>query len=50
VSLVENPGAKTWSLQWTYDRFGNRLTQSMLAGDPSFPVGQPNLTINPATK
>lgn len=42
-------GAKTWSLQWTYDRFGNRLAQSMLAGDPSFPVGQPNLTINPAT-
>jgi RHS repeat-associated protein len=42
-------GAKTWSLQWTYDRFGNRLTQSMLAGDPSFPVGQPTLMINSAT-
>lgn len=42
-------GAKTWSLQWTYDRFGNRLTQQMLAGDPSFPVGQPTLMINTAT-
>ncbi|HET8888524.1 MAG TPA: RHS repeat-associated core domain-containing protein, partial [Candidatus Angelobacter sp.] len=42
-------GAKTWSLQWTYDRFGNRLTQSMLAGDPSFPVGQPTLMIDTAT-
>jgi len=42
-------GVKTWSLQWTYDRFGNRLTQGMLAGDPSFPVGQPTLMINSAT-
>jgi RHS repeat-associated protein len=42
-------GAKTWSLQWTYDRLGNRLTQSMLAGDPTLPVSQPNFTIDPAT-
>jgi len=42
-------GAKTWSLQWTYDRFGNRLTQSMLAGDPTLPVSQPNFTVDAAT-
>lgn len=42
-------GAKTWSLQWTYDRLGNRLTQSMLAGDPTLPVSQPNFTIDSAT-
>jgi RHS repeat-associated protein len=42
-------GAKTWSLQWAYDRFGNRLSQTMLAGDPTFPAGQPTLTFDPAT-
>jgi RHS repeat-associated protein len=42
-------GAKTWSLQWTYDRLANRLTQSMVGGDPTLPVSQPNFTIDPAT-
>jgi RHS repeat-associated protein len=42
-------GAKTWSLQWTYDRLGNRLTQAMLGGDPTLPVSQPNFSIDPAT-
>lgn len=42
-------GAKTWSLQWTYDRLGNRLTQTMVGGDPTLPVSQPNFTIDPAT-
>ncbi len=42
-------GAKTWSLQWIYDRLGNRPSQSMVGGDPTLPVSQPNLTINPAT-
>jgi hypothetical protein len=42
-------GAKTWSLQWTYDRFGNRLTQSMPAGDPTLSVSTPNFAIDPAT-
>ena len=49
LTVNSTPGAKTWSLQWTYDRFGNRLTQYMPAGDPNFPVGQPTLMINPAT-
>jgi RHS repeat-associated protein len=49
LTVNSTPGAKTWSLQWTYDRFGNRLTQSMLAGDPNFPVGQPTLMMNTAT-
>jgi RHS repeat-associated protein len=49
ITVNSTAGAKTWSLQWTYDRFGNRLTQSMLAGDPNFLVGQPTLSINPAT-
>jgi RHS repeat-associated protein len=42
-------GAKTWSLQWTYDRLGNRLTQAMVGGDPTLPVSQPNFTVDPAT-
>jgi RHS repeat-associated protein len=42
-------GAKTWSLQWTYDRLGNRLTQTMVGGDPTLPVSQPNFMIDPAT-
>ncbi len=42
-------GAKTWSLQWTYDRLGNRLTQSMVGGDPTFLVSHPSFVIDPAT-
>ena len=42
-------GAKTWSLQWTYDRLGNRLSQTMVGGDPTLPIGQPNFAIDPAT-
>src|ERR1044071_429949 len=49
LTVNSTSGAKTWSLQWTYDRFGNRLTQSMLAGDPTLPVSQPNFTIDAAT-
>jgi RHS repeat-associated protein len=43
------PGSKTWSLQWVYDRLGNRKSQSLLNGDPTLPVGQPNFTFDPGT-
>jgi RHS repeat-associated protein len=49
LTVNSTPGAKTWSLQWVYDRFGNRTSQTMLAGDPTLPVNQPNLTISPIT-
>jgi RHS repeat-associated protein len=42
-------GAKTWSLTWSYDRFGNRTTQTMIGGDPTLPVAQPSLLFDPAT-
>jgi RHS repeat-associated protein len=42
-------GAKTWSLQWVYDRLGNRTGQSMVAGDPTLPVSVSNFAIDPAT-
>lgn len=39
--------ANTWQLAWTYDRYGNRLSQSLTGGTLS--VGQPQLVIDPAT-
>ena len=49
LTVNSTAGSKTWSLDWTYDRFGNRLTQHMDAGDPTLPVSQPTLTVNSAT-
>lgn len=49
LTVNSTSGSKTWSLQWTYDRFGNRLTQHMASGDPALPVSQPTLSIDPAT-
>ena len=46
-TLTVNGTAGTWSLQWTYDRFGNRLAQSLVGGNVS--IGQPNFTVDPAT-
>jgi RHS repeat-associated protein len=43
------PGAKTWSLTWSYDRLGNRLSQSMVGGDPNLPLGGSNLLMDPAS-
>jgi RHS repeat-associated protein len=40
-------GAGTWSLQWTYDRFDNRLSQGLVGG--SVTIGQPQFTVDPAT-
>jgi RHS repeat-associated protein len=42
-------GSKTWSLQWAYDRLGNRKSQTLVGGDPSLTVGQPNFTIDTNT-
>jgi RHS repeat-associated protein len=42
-----NSTAGTWSLQWGYDRLGNRLSQTLLGGNLS--VAQPNFTIDSAT-
>jgi len=39
--------AGTWSLQWQYDRLGNRLSQTLVGGNVT--IGQPNFTIDPAT-
>jgi RHS repeat-associated protein len=39
--------AGTWSLGWTYDRLGNRLSQSLAGGNVS--VGTSSVTIDPAT-
>jgi RHS repeat-associated protein len=39
--------AGTWSLQWTYDRLGNRLSQKLIGGNIS--VGQPNFVVNAAS-
>jgi RHS repeat-associated protein len=39
--------ANTWRLAWTYDRYGNRLSQTLTGGTMS--VGQPQLTVDPAT-
>jgi RHS repeat-associated protein len=42
---ANTPG--TWSLQWGYDRLGNRLQQNLTGGNVS--IGQPQFTIDPAT-
>ena len=42
-----NGTAGTWSLQWTFDRLGNRLTQTLTGGNVS--IGQPNLVVNTGT-
>jgi RHS repeat-associated protein len=39
--------ANTWRLVWGYDRYGNRLSQTLTGGTMS--VGQPQLTVDPAT-
>ena len=41
--------AGTWSLQWGYDRLGNRLTQYLAGGNLPNGIGQPSLTFDPAT-
>ncbi len=44
-TVNSTPG--TWSLQWIYDRLGNRLSQTLVGGNVA--VGQPQLTIDPNT-
>ncbi len=45
TTVNSTPG--TWSLQWGYDRLGNRLSQTLTGGGVS--IGQPNFQIDPAT-
>lgn len=40
-------GANTWCLNWSYDRYGNRLSQSGCGG--TLTVGQPNLSVSGTT-
>ena len=40
-------GANTWKLQWSYDRLGNRLSQTATAGTAS--VTQPQLSVDQNT-
>lgn len=46
-TLTVNGTAGTWSLQWAYDRFGNRLSQSLVGGNVS--IGQPNVLVDVTT-
>lgn len=39
--------ANTWALSWNYDRYGNRLSQSLTGGTAALPA--PQLTVDPAT-
>src|SRR5262249_42859328 len=39
--------ANTWRLTWNYDRYGNRLSQTLTGG--TMAVGQPQLTVDAAT-
>ncbi|HWX54355.1 MAG TPA: RHS repeat-associated core domain-containing protein [Verrucomicrobiae bacterium] len=42
-----NSTAGTWSLQWGYDRLGNRLSQALVGGNVS--IGQPVYIVDAAT-
>jgi YD repeat-containing protein len=44
-TLTVNGTAGTWSLQWSYDRFGNRLSQALVGGNVT--IGQPNFVVDP---
>jgi RHS repeat-associated protein len=46
-TITVNGTAGTWSLQWGYDRFGNRFSQTLVGGNVS--IGQPQLTVDPNT-
>lgn len=39
--------SNTWSLQWSYDRLGNRLTQKLTGGN--LLIGQPTFAVDPST-
>ena len=47
TGVVSSSTPGTWSLSWGYDRFGNRLSQTLNGGNLS--VYQPNFTVDPAT-
>jgi RHS repeat-associated protein len=45
IVSASTPG--TWSLQWAYDRFGNRLSQTLTGGNVT--ITQPQLSVDPNT-
>jgi hypothetical protein len=47
AQTLNQTGSGTWNLQWTYDRFGNRLSQGGTGNGVS--IGQPNFTIDAGT-
>jgi RHS repeat-associated protein len=44
---VDQTSANTWNLQFTYDRYGNRLTETPIGGTATMPSNQ--VTIDPTT-
>lgn len=46
LDVNSTAGSQTWSLAWTYDRLGNRRTQTLVAGDPAFSAYQPSFTFD----
>jgi RHS repeat-associated protein len=44
---VDSNTPGTWSLAWTYDRLGNRLSQSLVGGNVS--IGTSSFAVDPAT-
>ncbi len=47
TGTVSTSAPNTWSMQWTYDRYGNRLSQTLTGG--SLSVNQPNFVVDPTT-
>jgi RHS repeat-associated protein len=44
---LDQTSANTWNLQFTYDRYGNRLTETPIGGTATMPSNQ--VTIDPTT-
>jgi RHS repeat-associated protein len=45
TTVNSTPG--TWSLQWSYDRLGNRLSQTLVGGNVT--IGQPQFSVDTTT-
>src|SRR5205814_2630584 len=46
AQTLDTTAANTWTLNWGYDRLGNRYSQS---GSGTATIGQPTFNIDPAT-
>jgi RHS repeat-associated protein len=47
AQTLDTSAPNTWNLNWGYDRLGNRLSQTLVAGTIS--VGQPSFVVDPLT-